>query len=254
MNILQALILGIVQGLTEFLPVSSSGHLVLLQNFFGEIHVGFDVVVHMATLLAILVYFYKDIIEISRDFFSWKTNSVNFKIGWYILLASIPVAFVGWFYKMSVYSFFYDLRVLVMGFFITGMFLFTASFVKPNKKINSKNAFLIGLAQAISLVPGISRSGSTVSTGILSGIKREEAVRFSFLLAIPALIGASFLNIGDMRTLPWNIFVSGFFTAFFSGLFAIFIFVKHLKLKRFRWFAFYCWFMAIVSFILWQVL
>jgi undecaprenyl-diphosphatase len=141
-----------------------------------------------------------------------------------------------------------------MGFFITGMFLFTASFMNSEKGINGKNSFLIGLAQAISLVPGISRSGATVSTGILSGIKREEAIRFSFLLAIPALIGASILNFWDMKTLPWDIFVSGFFTAFFSGLFAIFIFVKHLELKRFRWFAFYCWFMAIVSFILWQVL
>ena len=247
MNIIQALILGIVQGLTEFLPVSSSGHLALLQNYFGEVNVGFDVVLHFATLLAVLVFFFKDILELIKGFFSFDWNNEKFRFAIYILLATIPIALVGYFMKDIIYNIFSNLYVVSLGFFISGMFLFTASFSKKKENLNLKNSFIIGLAQCLALVPGISRSGSTVSIGILQGIDREKAIRFSFLLAIPAMIGANILNFTDIKTIEVLPFVVGFVFAFIFGLFAIFIFVKWLKLERFRYFAYYCWLLSLLT-------
>jgi undecaprenyl-diphosphatase len=247
MNILQAIVLGIIQGLTEFIPVSSSGHLALFQNYIGEIHVGFDVIVHGATLLAILVFFFSDILGIIKDFFTWNKKSENFKLVWYLLIATMPIVVIGWFGKYWIYSYFSNLYVVAMGFFMSGMFLFVASFTKPTGNPKTSNSFLVGLSQALALVPGITRSGSTVSTGILSGVKREKAVRFSFLLAIPAILGALILNLQDMATISIDVAIIGFISAFFAGLFGIFVFVKWLKLKRFRWFAFYCWLLALIT-------
>ena len=249
MNILQALILGIIQGITEFLPISSSGHLALFQNYFQEVNVGFDVIVHLATLLAILVFFSKDIIKIIKDILIWDTKSENFKIAVYIIIASIPIALIGFFFRYFIYSLFENLYVVALGFFISGMFLFTASFSKQNKKLNIKNTFIIGLVQTLALIPGISRSGSTVSTGILQGIDREKAIRFSFLLAIPAMIGANILNFTDLKVVEVWPFAIGFIAAFFAGLLGIFIFIRYLKLKRFRWFAYYCWFLSLLTII-----
>jgi len=254
MNIFEAFILGVIQGLTEFLPVSSSGHLALLQNFFGEVNVGFDVVVHFATLMAIIVFFSKDILTVVKDFFSWDTKSENFKLGCYVIVASIPIAVVGWFFRYFIYGFFSDLYAVALGFLVSGMFLFVASFAKPKGTLKFKNSFLIGLVQALALFPGISRSGTTISTGVLFGIKREKAIRFSFLLAIPALIGANILNFPDARDITFRIFIVGFLTAFFASLFAIFVFMKYVKIKNFRYFALYCWLLAVLTFVLILVL
>jgi len=247
MDILQALILGIVQGLTEFLPVSSSGHLALLQNYFNEVNVGFDVMLHLATLLAILVFFSKDILDLIKGFFTFNWKDERFRTVIYILLATIPIAFVGYYGKDMIYNIFSNLYVVSLGFFISGMFLFTASFVKKKKKMNLSNSFVIGLSQALALVPGISRSGATVSTGVLQGIEREKAIKFSFILAIPAMIGANILNFTDIGVIEVIPFSIGFIAAFVSGLFAIFIFMKWLNLSRFRYFAYYCWILALLT-------
>ncbi len=254
MNIIQALILGIVQGLTEFLPVSSSGHLALLQNYFAEVNVGFDVIVHLATILAVLVFFFSDIIDLIKGFFSFSWKDERFRTVIYLLIATIPIAFIGYFLKDIIYNIFSNLYVVSLGFFISGMFLFTASFARKKKqKLNLKNSLIIGLVQALAIVPGISRSGSTVSTGILQGIDREKAIRFSFLLAIPAMIGANILNFTDLKIIELWPFIIGFVAAFIFGLLGIFIFVKYLKLKRFRYFAYYCWLLALLT-LLSQVL
>ena len=252
MNIIQALILGIIQGITEFLPVSSSGHLALFQNYIGNVNVGFDVVLHFATLLAIVVFFFKDIVGIVKDFFTWNTGSENFRMAWFIIIASVPIAFVGWFFRNFVYSLFSNLYVVALGFFISGMFLFTASFTGKRKKSSLKlgNSFVIGIAQALAIVPGISRSGATVSAGMLQGVERKKAIRFSFLLAIPAMIGANLLNFADLKVVEPAAFVVGFIAAFIFGLFAIFIFIRFLKIERFKWFAIYCWILAIITIII----
>jgi undecaprenyl-diphosphatase len=253
MDLVHAFILGVIQGLTEFLPVSSSGHLALVQNSIGNVDVSFDVVLHFATLLAILFYFYKDLALIIKDFFTWKTKTENFKLAWILVLASVPIALIGFFARKFIYGLFGNLWIIAIGFFISGMFLFTASFIKPQIKKNKrkdgmvgwKKGLIIGCAQALAVVPGISRSGSTVSSGLLLGIERKKAIRFSFLLAIPAMIGANILNLSDLVIIEPSSFIIGFIAAFFAGLFAIFIFIQYLNLKRFRYFAYYCWAIAL---------
>jgi len=250
MEIIQALILGIIQGLTEFLPVSSSGHLALFQNYIGNVDVGFDVVLHLATLLAVVIFFFKDILLLIKGFFSFDWRNEDFRTSIFIVIASIPIAFIGYFFRYYIYGFFSNLYVVSIGFFISGMFLFVASFSKAKSKLGLGNTFVVGVTQALALIPGISRSGSTVSTGMLLGIKRDKAIRFSFLLAIPAMLGAFILNFTDIKTLEIWPFLIGFIAAFFAGLFAIFVFIRYLKVERFRYFAYYCWFLCLVSFVM----
>lgn len=249
MQIIQSIILGIIQGLTEFLPVSSSGHLALLQNYFGEIDLSFDVMLHLATLLAVVCYFFKDIILLIKGFFSFKWANEDFRICIYLIIASIPAGLFGFLFNDFISSTFSNLFVIGVGFFISAMFLLTASFANPKKELSLGNTFIIGLSQALAIFPGISRSGSTVSTAVLLGIKREKAIRFSFLLSIPAILGASFLELGSLGSINLSI-ILGFVFAFLSGLFAIFLFLKKVTLENFRWFAFYCFLLGILSCIL----
>jgi undecaprenyl-diphosphatase len=239
-------ILAIVQGLTEFLPVSSDGHLAILQNYFGDVDVSFDVFLHLATLLAVFVYFYKDIIEIIKAVFTLDTKSENFKIATYIIIASIPAAIFGFWLNDKINSIFSNLIFAALGFVVTGMFLFTASFADKmnSKKLSYSNTFMMGIAQALAILPGLSRSGSTVSTGMLLGISKEKAIRFSFLLSIPAIIGASLLKIPELAISSGLILP--FILAFLTGLAAIHIFLKKIKVENLRIFAYYCWILAII--------
>jgi len=248
LKIIQDSILAIVQGLTEFLPVSSSGHLAVLQNYFGNVDVSLDVFLHLATLLAVLVYFFKDITAILADFFTFKTKSENFKLAIYIIIASIPAGIFGFWLNDKIDAIFSNLILVAFGFIISRMFLFTASFIKKDKPVNLKNTFMIGLAQALAILPGISRSGSTVSTGMLLGISKEKAIRFSFLLSIPAIIGASLLKINE-STIGFSLIVP-FILAFLSGLLAIHIFLKKISAKNLKYFAYYCWIVALAVIVL----
>ncbi len=246
MNFIQAIILGVIQGFTEFLPVSSSGHLALLHNYFGEQSIAFDVAVHFATLLAILVYFAKDIWLIIKK--------LNIKYILYIIIGSIPIAILGLLVRNTIDVFFSNLLNIGLGFVISGMFLFVASFSDRlkirGKRLNWKNSFIIGLSQAIAIFPGVSRSGATVSTGLLNGLDREKAIKFSFLLAIPAIFGANLLKVNEIAVINFNVLIFGFISAFIFGLIGIFVFMKYLTIKRMRWFAVYCWLMALISLIL----
>ncbi len=250
MDIIQSIILGIIQGITEFLPVSSSGHLALLHNYFGEINIGFDVAIHFATLLAIFVYFFRDVVKIVVGFFSFNTKNENFKIAIYLIIASIPAGIFGYFIKDLIDGFSGNLLVLGFGFLLSGMFLMAASRINnKNNKIKSGNAFIIGIAQALAIFPGISRSGSTVSTGVLCGISKEKAIRFSFLLAVPAIIGANILKFKEISLINAGNLVAGSFFAFIFGLVSIFLFMKKIKIKSFKWLAFYCWLLALISWL-----
>ncbi len=248
MELINQLILALVQGLTEFLPVSSSGHLAILQNFFGELNISFDVFLHFATLMAIIVYFYKDICVIIKDFLMLKKKSKNFKLAIYLIVASIPAALVGLLLSNSISYYFLNMYMLSFSFIISGFFLYAASRIKKNKLLNMKNIFIVGLAQAIAILPGISRSGATISTGILLGIKKNEAIRFSFLLAIPAIIGASALKI-DGLSFSYSLILP-FIVAFLTGLASIHFLIKFIKQENFKYFAYYCWFIAAAVFIL----
>jgi undecaprenyl-diphosphatase len=249
MELLNQTILAIIQGITEFLPISSSGHLAIFQNILGKVNVNLDIFFHLATLLSVLVYFFKDIKNIILDFLTFKKESENFRIALFIILASIPIAICGFFFKKYIYYSFSITYIVSIGFIITGLFLFNASLKKQEKKkLSIKNTFAIGISQALALIPGISRSGSTVSTGILLGISKEKAIRFSFILAIPAILGATILNIEDINFTP-GILIP-FFVCFLMGLFSIYLFLNKIKTKNLKYFAYYCWLLAIIILIL----
>ena len=247
MELINQIILALVQGITEFLPVSSSGHLAILQNYFGEVNISFDVFLHFATLLAIVTYFYKDICEIIKDFLMFNKKSKNFKLAIYLIVASIPAAIIGFLLNNYISYFFLDISLLAFTFTISGIFLFTASRIKKNKALNFKNIFVVGLAQALAILPGLSRSGATISTGILMGIKKKEAIRFSFLLAIPAIIGATMLKM-DGLSFTFSLIIP-FFVTFISGLFSIHILIKFIKQENLKYFAYYCWLVALLIFL-----
>ncbi len=199
-ELIASLIVAIVQGFSEWLPISSSGHMVLIErilDFSGGFK--FNVALHFGTLMAVFVYFGEDIIEIIRAIFSGNWKSQNGKLGLLIIVATIPAALAGFFLRPLVESAFSSLLVVAIGFAITSIILFIASLSRKRKeaKIGIKESIIVGLAQAFALFPGISRSGSTISTGFLLGLEEKEAIKFSFLMSIPVVFGANILVIGN---------------------------------------------------------
>jgi len=242
-----ALILAVVQGITEWFPVSSSGHLVLFErmlDYSGGLM--FEVALHFGTLMAVFVYFGKEITDIFRDFFSGKWKTENGKLGVLLIVASIPAGIVGFLVK-DFFGSFSSLGIVAFGFGITGLFLFIvgSGFETKGKKLNYKKSFLIGCTQALAIVPGISRSGATISSGILFGLSEKKAMTFAFLMAIPIILGANILVIGN-QTLPseliWATLVS-----FIVGLASIHVVFKYVLINRknFRWFGIYCILLAL---------
>ena len=238
-----AIILAIVQGLTEWLPVSSSGHLVLFHEIMRyEPNLLFDVTLHFGTLLAVFVYFGKDIMEITEAILKGKFKSEKGRLGLLIITASIPAGVIGILFRDFFESAFSSLYVVAFGFGITGILLIITSldFKRSVKDIPGYfDAFLIGAAQAFAILPGVSRSGSTISVGILRGLNTKDAMRFSFLMSIPVIFGAGIAEIGNNR-LPsemiWATLVS-----FLVGLATIHFLLKFVSKskKNLRWFALY---------------
>ncbi|NMC36511.1 undecaprenyl-diphosphate phosphatase [Candidatus Beckwithbacteria bacterium] len=251
MQILTALFLGIVQGFTEFLPVSSSGHLALLQSWLGFKNppITFDILLHLGTLLAILWFFKKTLQEIASQF--WQSVSKKDwhlfpKISYLVIIGTLPATILGLLIKSSIETFFTTKLFIGIGFLISSAFLLSSQFLtqkNQDKTITIKRAVIIGLAQAIAILPGISRSGSTVSTGLLQGIKREEAFTFSFLLAIPAIVGAVTLDLDKITSISSDqipSYVIGFTAAFITGMVSLLIFKKLVSQLKLSWFGFYC--------------
>lgn len=278
MNILQSIILGITQGFAEFFPVSSSGHLVIIPYFFkwAYLPLYYAVILHFATLLSLLTVYYRDAGNIISSFFIGifkkdKRNDRNFKLAVYIIIASVPAAIAGFFLNDIVESFFS--KPLYTGIFllITAIFLFTGEIrgkvigarlslngkdLSPPPKINYLIAAVVGIGQAVAILPGLSRSGSTISFARFFGIKREECVKFSFLLSIPVIFGSfifelyksheiifssSALNMADMAI--------SFVFAYISGLLAIKFLTRLSRNKNLNIFAIYCIVMAVAIFI-----
>jgi undecaprenyl-diphosphatase len=249
MNAANAIIYGVVQGLTEFLPISSSGHLAFLQNFFGEVDVSFDIMLHMATLLAVIVYFYKDLTIIAKKIITLDLKSENIKFVLYIIIASVPAALLGIFLKDYIDSYFSNILLIAQGFVISGIFLFIASFAKNRKtKLGFKNTFVIGISQALAILPGISRSGTTTSTAFFFGINKEKALKFSFLLSIPIILGATLIKVSEF-TFNSSLIIPSLF-AFVTGVVSIHLFIKVIQIKNLKYFAYYCWFIALLILVL----
>ncbi|MEI6509827.1 MAG: undecaprenyl-diphosphate phosphatase [bacterium] len=257
MTLLQVLVLSILQGLTEFLPVSSSAHLVLVPALLGWPHapVTLDVALHFGTLLALIVYFRKDIILLLKAFFFSLNRRHTFneeektyvRLVWWIILGTIPVVVVALVFKKNIEAAFASAIPSAIFLLVTGTYMALADiFATPRKAIgqlNTGSALVIGISQAIALLPGISRSGTTLSTGMFFGLKREDAARFAFLLAIPALFGAFLLEIVTvpLGNLSIWLMLLGIAVSFGVGILCIHFFLRFLKKYRLLWFSAYCW-------------
>ena len=260
MEILRAAILGIIQGLTEFLPVSSSGHLELAKFFLGDQSVAEEsmlmtVVLHAATALSTMVIFRKDILEILKGLFEFKNNeATSFSLK--IILSMIPAALIGLFFEDLIESLFSQRIALVAGFLIvTGLLLLLADRAKDtDKKVGYGSALMIGIAQAVAILPGISRSGATISTSVLLGIDRERAARFSFLMVVPLILGKMAKDILDGALAesahPLALTV-GFLAAFGTGLIACTWMIKLVKRAQLSIFAVYCFIVAAIVLFVW---
>ena len=251
MNIFESIILGIIQGLTEFLPISSSGHLVLGQYFLGINLDGIllEVVLHLGTLFAILIYYKDDLKEIVLQAIQGNIDKQKYIL--YIIMASIPIGYIGLFHSGFIEGFFIS-SIVILALFINGLILASTFFLSNYsiRKLTFKIAFLIGIAQSFALVPGISRSGITISIALILGLKHIEAAKFSFFLAIPGLFGAGIIqimNIENINNLPFVNLVLGFIFSSLVGYFVIDWLLKVISKGRFYYFSFYCIFLSIIS-------
>ncbi len=271
MSELEAILLGLVQGLTEFLPVSSSGHLTIAKSLFGieTSNLSFEVAVHAATVLSTIVAFRKEILKLIIGFFNLKMNAEKdyiFKIG----VSMIPVFIIGVFFKDYVEAIFGEGLVVVGCMLLVTAFLLALSeylskkqaqkAAKENKEsgheVTYKDAIIIGIAQAIAVLPGLSRSGTTISTGLLCGVKKSSVAQFSFLMVLIPILGEAFLELvggefsgssSGIAALPLFL---GFLSAFISGLFACTLMINLVKKARLWWFSIYCVIAGILCLVL----
>ena len=242
MNISQAIILSVVQGITEFLPISSSGHLAVLQIFWQipDPSVVFSALLHFGTLGAILIVFYQEIIKILQKR-NWKLIKL-------IIIGTIPAAIFGFFFQSIIEAQFSSLKFIGFSFLITALFLILTKFLKINPKylniedLTYFDALIIGIAQTVALFPGISRSGLTISTGLLRKLKPEIAYKFSFLLAVPVILGAFVLQIPNLIQQGQNnylIYVIGALVSLLTGIISLKILERILKKGKLYWFSLY---------------
>ncbi|MFH1823586.1 MAG: undecaprenyl-diphosphate phosphatase [archaeon] len=247
MNWLYALILGIVQGITEWLPISSSGHLAIFQTLLNtQPGLFFDVAVHLASLFVVILVFRKEIKSIYTAFYRKKYKSEEAKLLYYILIASIPIFLIGYFLHDPIESLFSNLTAVGIALLLTGTLLFSTKFAKPKKNLNLFNTFIIGISQAIAIIPGISRSGATVSTGLLQGIEKQKVIRFSFLLFIPAVLAAIIYEASRTTIIEVNPVLIGFFSAGIVGFFSLKLLLNLIKKDHFWKFSIYCWILGLI--------
>ncbi|QCX40495.1 undecaprenyl-diphosphate phosphatase [Aureibaculum algae] len=257
MSYLEAIILGLIQGLTEFLPVSSSGHLELTKAIFGdsslpEESLTFTVILHFATALSTLIIFRTEVIQILKGLFQFKWNEeMIFSLK--IILSMIPAVIVGLLFEEQLESFFGG-KILLVGcmLIVTAILLLLADRAKnTTKDVTFPNALIIGISQAIAMLPGISRSGATISTSVLLGVDRTKAARFSFLMVVPLIFGKVAKDImgGDLNFESAQIgqMTIGFIAAFISGLFACTWMISLVKKSKLSYFAIYCTIVGLIA-------
>ncbi len=257
MSYLEAIILGIIQGLTEFLPVSSSGHLELAKVILGantlpKESLTFTVILHFATALSTMVVFKNEIGEIFKGLFQFKWND-QLKFSVKIIVSMVPAAFVGLYFETSFEQFFGG-EILLVGFMliITALLLLFADRAKnTNKNVSFFNAFVIGISQALAILPGISRSGATIASSVLLGVDRTKAARFSFLMVVPLIFGkitkdvmGGAINFSENH---FGVLSLGFLTAFFAGLFACKWMIALVKKSKLSYFSAYCFVVGLIA-------
>ncbi|MEM4260345.1 MAG: undecaprenyl-diphosphate phosphatase [Candidatus Woesearchaeota archaeon] len=247
MGILEYIILGIVQGITEWLPVSSSGHLVILQTIFGfEQPVVYDLMLHIGSLFVVVFVFWKDIYELFIGAFKGEKEKLLLIL--FIIIATIPIAFIGYYFNKYVKLSFNSLLVVGIGLIFSSILLFLSRYPKKkHKKITAPNSFFVGIFQGIAILPGVSRSGSTISSAMFLGIKKEDATKFSFLLFIPTILGAiimEFKEFGRMTDIWFMIL--GTIVGIITGILSLKLLLNIIKKDTFYWFSFYCLVLGLV--------
>lgn len=257
MSYLEAFVLGVIQGLTEFLPVSSSGHLELVKAIFGDKSLPdesltFTVILHFATALSTIVIFRKEIVQIFKGLFQFKWNEET-QFSLKIIASMIPAALIGFMFEEKLESFFGG-QILLVGFMliVTALLLLFADKAKnTDKNVSFGSAVIIGVSQAIAMLPGISRSGATISTAVLLGIDRTKAARFSFLMVVPLIFGkvAKDMLGGEigLEGSHLGVLIVGFFAAFISGLLACTWMISLVKRSKLSYFSIYCAIVGIIA-------
>ncbi len=251
MSIINAIILGIIQGLTEFLPVSSSGHLVIAEHLLPGWHqpgIVFEVLLHLATLLAVIIFFRRDLFKLLQSLFcSGPENRRQRRFLAMLILATIPTGIIGLAGKKIFISLFDRLDVVGAMLLITALLLWLAESRDPEhmreQELSPGKAILVGIVQGLAILPGISRSGSTISCAMLAGIEPKTAARFSFILSIPAIAGAALLNLKEIQAIPPSQFsacLCGALAALVTGLLALKLLLMIIEERRLRIFAVYC--------------
>ncbi len=263
MELVKAIILGCVQGATEFLPISSSGHLVIASEFldFQAQGVVFDVMLHLGTLFSVCLFFKQDIYLMIRALFAFLRRDMDqglrqyFYWDLYVIVATIPAVIVGLFFKDYIEQAFHSVLLVYCMLIVTGLLMiFTGRINDVGGTLGFRNAFVIGCAQAFAILPGISRSGSTIFAGMLLGIEREKVARFSFIMSIPAILGATVLQIGSVLAEPSmmdsvSCIVAGTIAAAVTGYFAILLLLDVLKRNRLPLFGYYCLLVSTLGFL-----
>lgn len=266
MTFLQSIFLGLIQGLAEFLPISSSGHLVLARELLGmqsPENVTFEVFLHLGTLFAVLVYYRKTIFELTKSIFYWKDTAqnqhhrYNRQLILYLILATLATGAIYLSLGSYLEAMFQKPLVVAFMLLITGGLVFASDYIKEGY-INSNamgwpRAIFIGLMQGIAIIPGISRSGSTISASLFTGIKRSDAASFSFLLSILAILAANVKEAKHLQALNAKmmlIYLSGMIVAFIVGYFMIFILINLIQKSKLKYFAYYCWIAGLLSIFL----
>ncbi|MBN1548644.1 MAG: undecaprenyl-diphosphate phosphatase [Syntrophaceae bacterium] len=259
MTFIQAVVLGIVQGLTELLPVSSSAHLVIAQSYMPGFHqpgVLFDAVLHLGTLTAVVFFFRTDLVEMAFSLallfkkhpgLTEKQRSLC-KLFFLIIVSTVVTGIIGITFQEQIELLFASLRIAASMLFVTGLLLFLSDRVRIDRKKESSlsifDAVIIGLAQGIALVPGISRSGATITCGIFLGLSRETAARYSFIMSIPAILGAVILQFPHFSVISgadFLLYLAGFMASLVTGFFSLKLLYYFIKKATLRFFAYYCW-------------
>jgi undecaprenyl-diphosphatase len=251
-TIIETILLAIVQGVTEWFPVSSSGHLVIFQQLLEiNVPVSFDVMLHVGTLISVIAVFWRDIIKIIKSVFKFNFKTEEGKLFLYLIVGSIPTAIIGLLFKDFFESLFTNLLAVGVFLIINGFILFFTKYANGMKKLNFYDSIIIGISQGISIIPGISRSGITISAGLLRKLDKKIVIRYSFLLSLLAISGATLIKSKDLvlGQIPYDVTLIGIIISALVGYFALKTVIKLLVNKKFHNFAYYCWIVGIIIII-----
>ena len=249
-EIISVIFLAIVQGITEWLPISSSGHLVIAQEWIGlELPLtarAFHVMLHAGTLCAIITVFWKDIVKIARAMVKLDFKAEEGKLALFIAVGSVPtalIALIGLFFHDVFESLFYNVLAVGIALLVTGFFLYISERREGKKKLNSSDSLLTGIAQGVAIIPGISRSGLTIAAGLLREVEKETAFKYSFLLSVPAIIGATIVESRELAIGNADLVAMffGVITSFIVGYISLKALEKIVMKEKFHLFAYYCW-------------